>query len=278
MIDLTPLDVRKKRGDFRKVLRGYEPEEVDTFLELVAERMEWLVKENLTLSERSSRLQEQVSSLEGRERAVHDALVTAQELRAEVREQARREAEILKREAEADARGLVEEAERVLALRRREVTELRRERIRFLRSFRALLERQMGRLEDEEARFAEGEADVTPGGSAGESRAAKTVVSDPDEAPGEDPGLLFTFDSPEGEPSPDPWTARAPWVPPSRRPPAGTDRSPDGDGEPGTSHPRDVAEEDSPPEVRPSGEGEELSTWLSDFLEDREGKGGGEGR
>ncbi len=40
MIDLTPLDVRKKRGDFGKGLRGYDPQEVDGFLELVAERME----------------------------------------------------------------------------------------------------------------------------------------------------------------------------------------------------------------------------------------------
>ena len=39
MIDLTPLDVRSKRGDFRRILRGYEPQEVDTFLELVAERL-----------------------------------------------------------------------------------------------------------------------------------------------------------------------------------------------------------------------------------------------
>ncbi|MFH1765104.1 MAG: DivIVA domain-containing protein, partial [Gemmatimonadota bacterium] len=36
MIDLTPLDVRKKRGDFRRILRGYDPEEVDTFMDLVA--------------------------------------------------------------------------------------------------------------------------------------------------------------------------------------------------------------------------------------------------
>ena len=53
MIELTPLDVRKKRGDFAKALRGYEAQEVDVFLELVAERMEALVKENLQLRERS---------------------------------------------------------------------------------------------------------------------------------------------------------------------------------------------------------------------------------
>ncbi|MSR22300.1 MAG: DivIVA domain-containing protein [Gemmatimonadetes bacterium] len=45
MIDLTPLDVRKKKGDFGKTMRGYDPREVDHFLELVTERMDELVKE-----------------------------------------------------------------------------------------------------------------------------------------------------------------------------------------------------------------------------------------
>ena len=44
MIDMTPLDVRNKRGDFKKIMRGYDPQEVDIFLELVAERLEALVQ------------------------------------------------------------------------------------------------------------------------------------------------------------------------------------------------------------------------------------------
>ena len=39
MIDLTPLDVRNKRGDFKKLMRGYDPQEVDVFLEIVADRL-----------------------------------------------------------------------------------------------------------------------------------------------------------------------------------------------------------------------------------------------
>ncbi len=60
MIDLTPLDVRKKRGDFGKGLRGYDPQEVDAFLELVAERMEVLVKENLAFRGKIKELGEKV--------------------------------------------------------------------------------------------------------------------------------------------------------------------------------------------------------------------------
>jgi cell division initiation protein len=111
MIDLTPLDVRKKRGDFRKAMRGYEPAEVDTFMDIVAERLEELVKEVMMLRERTALLQAQVDAQGGREKAVQDALVTAQSLRDQISDQSRREAEIARREAEIEARGIVAEAE-----------------------------------------------------------------------------------------------------------------------------------------------------------------------
>ena len=59
MIDLTPLDVRNKRGDFKKLMRGYDPQEVDVFLEIAAERLEELVRENIVLRERSESLERQ---------------------------------------------------------------------------------------------------------------------------------------------------------------------------------------------------------------------------
>jgi len=164
MIDLTPLDVRNKRGDFRKGLRGYESVEVDTFLEIVAERLEALVRENLQIKERSHALERQVKLQVEREEAVRDALVTAQELRTEIREQARREADKLVEDARTEARRLVAEAEAEVRIRARgaerkaddiarSLAELERGRLRFLRSFRQLLEREMDLVEVEEARM-----------------------------------------------------------------------------------------------------------------------------
>ncbi len=152
MIELTPLDVRKKRGDFAKALRGYEAQEVDVFIELVAERMEVLVKENLKLKERSERLGEQVKGQEGREQAVQEALVTAQELRQDVKEQAMREAQLLEREARARIEQMVQEAEKLLDERRAALEELERHRTRFLKAFRTLLERELDAVDVESAR------------------------------------------------------------------------------------------------------------------------------
>ena len=149
MIDLTPLDVRKKRGDFGKGLRGYDPQEVDSFLELVAERMEVLVKENLAFQGEIDQLGEKVVVQEGREQAVQDALVTAQELRQDVKKQAHREAKLLEREARGRIKVMIAESEKLLTEHHNALQELERQRERFLKAFRTLLERELDTVEVE---------------------------------------------------------------------------------------------------------------------------------
>ncbi|HKK93626.1 MAG TPA: DivIVA domain-containing protein [Longimicrobiales bacterium] len=172
MIDLTPLDVRKKAGDFTKSLRGYDTQQVESFLELAAERFEELVKENLTLKERVDRLSEQVEAQTGREKAVNDALVTAQQLRQDISTSAQREADATRAEARADAdriraeaeerarrevvdaeeraRRAIVDAEERLADLKQSARELTRRRARFLANFRQLLERELDVVEIQE--------------------------------------------------------------------------------------------------------------------------------
>ena len=152
MIDLTPLDVRKKRGDFGRGVRGYNPQEVDGFLELVAERLEELVKENITLRERAERLGEQVAAQTGREQAVQEALVTAQQLRDEIQANAQKEAELALMEARARGREILAEAERRAAQATEGLDELDRRRMRFLGSYRQFLERELDHVAVEEGR------------------------------------------------------------------------------------------------------------------------------
>jgi len=163
MIDLTPLDVRKKKGDFRKKpLGGYVIEEVDNFLDLVEERLQGLVMDNLALSERLAGMESRLKTLEGRENAVQEALVSAQELRREVQEQTLkdaetleaqtlREIELLRKEAEAEIEMRSREAAEQLRERGRDLQELVRTRQKFLKSFRSLLERELDGLEVDES-------------------------------------------------------------------------------------------------------------------------------
>ena len=112
MIDLTPLDVRKKKGDFRRVMRGYDADAVDNFLDEVVARMEELVRENQALGAKAAQMTEAIADYRERERAMNDALVGAQQLREATREQAQREADLVLRRAFAATRELCETAAR----------------------------------------------------------------------------------------------------------------------------------------------------------------------
>lgn len=158
MIDLTPLDVRKKKGDFSKALRGYDPDVVDGFLDLVADRLEELVRENTMLKERTSNLTETVATFREREQAMNEALVSAQQLREEFRSQASRDSDLILREARAKGDQIRAEAERQAAAVIEGIKRIEGQRTRFLRSFRAFVERQLSEIELEEERSKEAQA------------------------------------------------------------------------------------------------------------------------
>ena len=147
MIDLTPLEVRKKKGDFKRAMRGYDPGMVDDFLEIVADRLEELVRANLGHEDRVRQLEQQLRDYKERERALTDALVSAQELREEMREQALRDADAARREAQQEAEqirtNVTQEIEREEQMLRR----LRARQAQLAQSYRALLEREMEELE-----------------------------------------------------------------------------------------------------------------------------------
>lgn len=152
MIDLTPLDVRKKKGDLGRALRGYDPSAVDQFLDLAAERMEELVRENATLRERTGQLAETLNGYRQREQAMNEALVSAQQLREEVRSQAARDSELALREARLEAERILDEARRQAADAAESARRVHMGRARFLRTFRTFLERQLEELATEEER------------------------------------------------------------------------------------------------------------------------------
>lgn len=165
MIDLTPLDVRKKKGDFRRGLRGYEPAVVDDFLDLVAERMEELVRETAQLRERLAGVSDAMLGYQERERAMNEALVSAQQLREEVRVQATREAELVLREAQVEGERLVGEAKRQATAAMESARRIHTQRGRYLRGYRAFVERQLAEIEQEEERLRDlqrGEGDALP--------------------------------------------------------------------------------------------------------------------
>src|SRR5436190_23636706 len=98
---MTPLDIQKHR--FRSRLRGLDPDEVRAFLAAFAEQYEMVLRENGQLREQSALLREQVREHEDKERILKDTLLAAQSAAEQVRETARREGEVVVKEAELRA-------------------------------------------------------------------------------------------------------------------------------------------------------------------------------
>jgi DivIVA domain-containing protein len=141
---LTPLDIRKQ--EFRKSLRGYEPDGVEDFRVRVADALERAIRDRQVLEERVAALTEQLRVFRERERAMNEALVAAQQLRQDTRAAAEREGQVIVREAEAAAKRLLDEARTAESAVQAKMAETERQFQQYVGGFRALLERQIAEL------------------------------------------------------------------------------------------------------------------------------------
>src|SRR5438094_6250279 len=137
---LTPLDVR--RYEFGKALRGYEPERVDQFREQVAEELERLARINQELDAKARGFHEQLRAFRERDKAINEALVSAQQLRGEIREQAEKEAQLIIREGRAEADRQLDESRAEIRRLEEQLAALDRARRTYLAQLRVLLEPQ----------------------------------------------------------------------------------------------------------------------------------------
>src|SRR5256714_12776574 len=141
---LTPLDVRKQ--EFRKSLRGYDTLGVEDFRARVADALERSLREKQVLEERVAAMAEQLRVFREREKAMNEALVAAQQLRQDTRNAAEREAQVIVREAEAEAKRLLDEAKNAESAVQIRMAETERQFQGYIGGFRALLERQLAEL------------------------------------------------------------------------------------------------------------------------------------
>jgi len=142
---LTPLDVRTQ--EFSRSFRGYDCAQVDEFMRGVSEALERLLRDRAQQEERLRSAQDQLRVFRDRERAMNEALVAAQQLRVETRQQAERAAELLLREAQSEAERIVAGAKRDEELVRDRADSAARQFAAYVASFRSLLERHLGEVD-----------------------------------------------------------------------------------------------------------------------------------
>ena len=120
---LTPLDIRKMT--FPRKMRGLDPEEVERFLELAAEELTVKLADVARLQLENQTLRERLDSANRRQRELQESLLHAQKLSKDITDSARREANVLVREGQVAADGMVNQAIEQANRIESKITELR---------------------------------------------------------------------------------------------------------------------------------------------------------
>jgi cell division initiation protein len=141
---ITPLDIRKQ--PFRRALRGFDSDAVNSFLEMVANEFEALVRLNGEHASRVKQLEEKVEGYAKIERTLNETLLTAQKLGDDVRSNAQKEADLIIREATARAGQEENEIRRRIMKLENDLASLKNQRDTFLERFKGLLTTQLNLL------------------------------------------------------------------------------------------------------------------------------------
>ncbi len=142
---ITPIEIQQHQ--FKTRLFGYDTAAVDTFLEMLADELERLHKQNNELKESLARTRTALEQMREREKALQETLMTAQQITEELKSNARKEAEVLVAEAHVEGEQVIRDAaERRLQLIS-EIQDLKRQKISFECGLRALVESHLKLLD-----------------------------------------------------------------------------------------------------------------------------------
>ncbi|MDQ0112888.1 DivIVA domain-containing protein [Paenibacillus harenae] len=138
---LTPLDIHNK--EFGRRLRGYDEDEVNEFLDQVIKDYESIIRENKELQNQILNVQEKLNHFTNIEETLSKTIIVAQEAADEVRNNAKKEAQLIIKEAEKNADRIINESlskSRKVSL---EVEELKKQASIYRARFRTLVEAQL---------------------------------------------------------------------------------------------------------------------------------------
>lgn len=142
---LTPRDIHE--AEFKRVWRGYDPEEVDDFLRRVVVEYEAVYKENERLRQRITELESQLQEYSRTETQIDETLALARQTAAELKEAARKEAEAAVAQARLSAQQILAEAKRQAEAERVLSQRLRQEAAQYRARFERAVEEFLARLD-----------------------------------------------------------------------------------------------------------------------------------
>lgn len=141
----TPLSIKSQQ--FKKSVRGYDKDEVNVYLERLAEEFEKLAGENETLKKDLEKANQKITEFRKIEKNLQETLLKAHESSSKAVESARKQTALIVKEAEIKASQIVEKAKADADKIRNAVLALREERNLIIAKLKALLNSQAGLLE-----------------------------------------------------------------------------------------------------------------------------------
>ena len=124
---MTPLDIQQQK--FRTSLRGCDPREVNFFLERVADAYEELERQNQHMNDDMRRLEQEIKGYRKREESFKKAILNSQNVIDHMKENARKESELIIAEAEVRGEKILNRAHNRLAQLHEDIAELKRQRV-----------------------------------------------------------------------------------------------------------------------------------------------------
>lgn len=143
---LTPLDIHHK--EFGHSLRGYNEEQVDGFLDEVADELERLFKENIDLSERLETASAKVNEYEMQRHTINNTLMAAQRSADEIQAKARADAESVLRDADVKAKEIIHNALSKKQQVANELVRIKQAEEEFRARYKALLESNLRQVNE----------------------------------------------------------------------------------------------------------------------------------
>ena len=135
---MTPLDIQQQQ--FKIKFRGFDVREVDTFLEQMADAFESLQSENNRLHQEIKRLQLEAQRYREREESFKRAMLNSQKVLEQMKQNARKSAELVVAEGEIKAEKILSRAQNRLSQLHEDIAELKRQRSQIEVQIRSIIE------------------------------------------------------------------------------------------------------------------------------------------
>lgn len=148
---ITSMEITNK--EFKKAMRGYNAEEVDEFLDRIAESYEALYKENSSLKDKIFNFEEKVNHYNKMETTIQNTLLLAQNASDQARENAKKESELIIKSANETAQRVIDKAHSDVIQINDEFERMKQEFSKFRTKFRSFMESQLEMFDDMEKEF-----------------------------------------------------------------------------------------------------------------------------